>query len=129
MERIILFDGVCNLCDQSVQFIMKRDPKGYFKFASLQNDSGKELLKKYHVSAEVDSMVLVDSNHCYIKSTAALMICKNLKGVWKFLYFLIVIPRPVRDLLYGITAKNRYRWFGTKVSCMLPSEEDRKRLL
>ena len=129
MERIILFDGDCNFCDKSVQFILKRDPRGSFKFASLQSEIGKKLLDKYNVPTTIDSFVLIEDNHCYLKSSAGLRVCRNLKGAWSFLYFLLVIPKPLRDFFYDIIAKNRYKWFGTKNSCMLPSPEERKRFL
>ncbi|MGG0717802.1 thiol-disulfide oxidoreductase DCC family protein [Robertmurraya massiliosenegalensis] len=129
MGRTILFDGECNFCDQSVQFIIKRDPDGVFKFASLQSDIGKKLLNNYNASSEIDSFVLIEGEQCYFKSSAALRVCKNLKGAWKLLYFLLVIPKPLRDFFYGMIAKNRYKWFGKKDSCMLPSPEERKRFL
>lgn len=129
MERIILFDGECNFCDQSVQFIIKRDPYGHFKFASLQSDMGKKLLNKYNAPSDIDSFVLIEGNNCYFQSSAALRVCKNLKGVWKLPYILIVVPKPLRDFFYGIVAKNRYKWFGRKETCMLPSPEERKRFL
>ncbi|MBM7651197.1 thiol-disulfide oxidoreductase DCC family protein [Neobacillus cucumis] len=129
MERIILFDGECNFCDFSVQFIIKRDPNGLFKFALLQSDIGKELLHKYNTPSNIDSLVLIEDKNCYFKSTAALRVCKNLKGAWKLPYFLLVIPKPLRDFFYEIIAKNRYKWFGTKESCMIPSSEDRNRFL
>lgn len=129
MDRIILFDGDCNFCDQSVQFIIKRDPQGLFKFASLQSEIGKKLLNKYNTPSDLDSFVLIEGNHCYFKSSAALRICKNLKGMWKLLYVLLVVPKPLRDFFYGIIAENRYKWFGIKESCMLPSPEERKRFL
>jgi len=127
--KIILFDGKCNFCDRSVQFIIKKDPKGLFKFASLQSDIGKDLLNKYHAPSDIDSFVLIEDNHCYFKSTAALRVCKNLKGAWKLAYFLVVVPKSLRDFFYGVIAKNRYKWFGIKESCMLPSLEVRKRFL
>ncbi|MBU8729177.1 thiol-disulfide oxidoreductase DCC family protein [Cytobacillus firmus] len=129
MERIILFDGECNFCDQSVQFIIKRDPRGHFKFAALQSYSGKELLNKHNAPPDKDSFVLIEDNNCYYKSSAALRVCKNLEGAWKIPYVLLVIPKPIRDFFYGLIAKNRYKWFGKKESCMLPSPEERKRFL
>lgn len=129
MKRIILFDGECNFCDSSVQFIIKRDPKRLFQFASLQSDIGKELLKKHHAPQTIDSFVLIENNHCYFKSSAALRVCKHLRGAWKLLYVLLVVPRPLRDFFYELVAKNRYKWFGKKESCMLPSVEERKRFL
>ena len=129
MERIILFDGECNFCDQSVQFIIKRDPEGQFKFASLKSDSGQELLKQHNAPGDIDSFVLIEDQHCYFKSSAALRVCKHLKGWWKLTYALLVVPRPVRDFVYEIIARNRYKWFGKKESCMLPSPEERRRFL
>ncbi|PFJ42796.1 thiol-disulfide oxidoreductase DCC family protein [Bacillus thuringiensis] len=128
-ERIVLFDGECNFCDRSVQFIIKRDPIGLFKFASLQSDIGKELLNKYNAPNDLSSFVLIENNNCYLKSSAALRVSKNLKGAWKLFYFLLVVPKPLRDYFYSIIAKNRYKWFGKKDSCMLPSPEIRKRFL
>lgn len=129
MERIILFDGECNLCDQSVQFIIKRDPDGVFTFASLQSDIGKILLNKCNVSSEIDSFVLIEGERYYVKSSAALRVCKNITGAWKLLYALVVIPKPLRDFFYGMIAKNRYKWFGKKDQCLLPSPDVRKRFL
>ncbi len=129
MQRIILFDGECNFCDQSVQFIIKRDPKGYFKFASLQSKIGKELLNKYNAPKDIDSFVLIEDNYCYFKSSAALRVCKNLRGAWKLLYVFLVLPKTFRDFFYEKIAKNRYKWFGKIESCRIPSPEERKRFL
>ncbi|MBB5171972.1 thiol-disulfide oxidoreductase DCC family protein [Texcoconibacillus texcoconensis] len=128
-NKIILFDGECHFCDRSVHFIFKRDKKAVFKFASLQSDIGQELLRTYHAPAHIDSLVLIDDKHCYIKSSAALHICKHLSGLWKLFYGLFIIPRPVRDFVYEMIAKNRYRWFGKKEQCSVPSPEVRKRFL
>lgn len=129
MKNIILFDGVCNFCDQSVQFIIKRDAVGFFKFASLQSDIGQTLLKKYHMPTDLDSFLLIQNGKIYTKSTAALQVARHLDGLWKFFYPLIIIPKPIRDLLYNIFARNRYKWFGKKDSCALPSQEMRDRFL
>lgn len=129
IERIILFDGECNMCDHSVQFIIKRDPSALFKFASLQSTAGQALLQQYQVPADIDSFVLIHNGAVYFRSSAALHISKHLKGLWKAAYFFIIIPAPVRDLFYSIVARNRYRWFGKKSSCMLPSPDVRKRFL
>lgn len=129
MERVILFDGECNFCNRSVQFIIKRDPKARFKFASLQSEVGEQLLDEYNAPKHIDSLVLIENNRIFYKSTAALGVCKNLKGIWKLLHVLIVIPRPIRDLVYDIFAKNRYRLFGQRKSCMLPSPKERVRFL
>lgn len=129
MGRIVLFDGNCNFCDKSVQFIIKRDPNGLFKYASLQSDIGKELLNKFHAPIHIDSFVLIEDSHCYFNSSAALRVCRNLKGAWKLLYILLIVPKPLRDFFYRLIAKNRYKWFGTKETCTLPSPEERKRFL
>ncbi|SDN40721.1 thiol-disulfide oxidoreductase DCC family protein [Bacillus sp. OK048] len=129
MERIILFDGVCNLCNSSVQFIIKRDPKGHYKFASLQSMKGQSLLKQYGYDKEFDSFILIENQRIYSKSSAALMICRNLTGLWKLLNILRILPAPFRDFFYDVVAKNRYKWFGKKESCMLPTKEMKKRFL
>jgi predicted DCC family thiol-disulfide oxidoreductase YuxK len=129
VERIILFDGVCNLCNSSVQFIIKRDPKGYFKFASLQSKFGQGILKQYGLDQDIDSFVLIENNIPYLRSTAALRICKNLIGFWKFLSVFLLVPPSIRDFLYRIIAKNRYKWFGKKDTCMIPTPEMNNRFL
>jgi predicted DCC family thiol-disulfide oxidoreductase YuxK len=126
---IILFDGECHVCDKSVEFIIKRDPDGYFHFASLQSEVGQNILNYYRVERDIDSLVLIDHNQYYQKSTAALKICRNLKGLSKFLYILLIIPLPIRDFFYKIIVKNRYRWFGKKNICMLPLPNVKKRFL
>lgn len=125
---IVLFDGVCNLCNKSVQFIIKRDPHNQFFFASLQSEMGKSLLEKHHLS-EVDSVVLIKEDMYYMESDAALEICRHLSSGWKLLAILKVIPSSIRDPLYQFVARNRYRWFGKQDSCMLPTEEMKKRFL
>lgn len=132
MKRIILFDGDCNFCDSSVQFIIKRDPYDHFRFSSLQSETGKELVSKYSIPAEVDSLVLIEDNKAYTKSSAALRIAKKLDGLWHLLYVLLLIPRPIRDLFYDYFAKNRYQWFGKKTeaeACMLPTPEQRQKFI
>jgi len=127
--QIVLFDGDCNFCDKSVQFIIKRDPEGFYKFASLQSEIGQQLLKQHSISADLDSFILMTDEKWYTKSSAALHVCKNLTGLWKTFYLLFIIPRPIRDFFYHIIAKNRYKWFGKKDHCILPSPEIRKRFL
>lgn len=129
MSALILFDGECNFCNSSVQFIIKRDPHGYFQYASLQSELGQSLIKKHGVPLNVDSLVLIENNIAYLKTTAALHICKKMNSSLKWLYLLIVIPSPIRDLFYNIFAKYRYKWFGKNDSCMLPPPEIRKRFL
>jgi predicted DCC family thiol-disulfide oxidoreductase YuxK len=129
MNQIILFDGDCNFCDKSVQFIIKRDRVGVYKFASLQSEIGLELIEKYSIPENLDSFILVTEQRWYAKSSAALRVCKNLKGLWKIPYALLIIPRPIRDFFYHIIANNRYKWFGKKDHCILPSPDIRKRFL
>ncbi|WP_018933318.1 thiol-disulfide oxidoreductase DCC family protein [Gracilibacillus lacisalsi] len=129
MKRIILFDGVCNFCSSSVQFIIKRDPTLKFQFASLQSEKGQHLLTKHRASQDMDSIVLLENDRVYTKSTAALRIAKELKGVYQLFAIFLIIPKPVRDIFYTILAKNRYRWFGKKDQCMIPKPEDKQRFL
>ncbi|MCQ6280391.1 thiol-disulfide oxidoreductase DCC family protein [Bacillus sp. EB600] len=126
---IILFDGECNLCNSSVQFIINKDPDGYFQFASLQGKTGQKLLKKCTIYHEIDSIVLIENDRFYIKSSAALKICKKLKGIWKLCSIFEIIPPFIRDCFYDIVAKNRYKWFGRKESCMVPTLTVKKRFL
>jgi len=129
MKRIVLFDGECNFCDASVQFILKRDPAAHFLFASLQSETGEHLKQQYQIPDEVDSIVLIEKGKAYTKSSAALHIAKKLDGLWHFLFLFILVPRPIRDAFYDYVAKNRYKWFGKKDSCMLPPPEIRKRFI
>ncbi|WP_318508794.1 thiol-disulfide oxidoreductase DCC family protein [Bacillus sp. T3] len=129
MNNIILFDGLCNFCDHSVQFIIKRDNKAIYKFTSIQSDVGQKILQKYKVPTNVDSLILISNNKYYTKTSAALRICKNLKGGWQLLQCLLIVPKPIRDFFYTILSKNRYKWFGRKESCTIPSPELRKRFL
>lgn len=126
---IILFDGECNLCNSSVQFIIKKDPEGYFQFASLQGKTGQKLLKKCNIYHEINSIVLIENDRFYTKSSAALKICKKLEGIWKLCAIFEVIPTFIRDFFYDIVAKNRYKWFGRKESCMVPTLTVKKRFL
>ncbi len=128
--QIILFDGVCTLCNHSVDFIIQRDHKNVFKFASLQSDFAQELLKGYPVDAQaLDSVLLIKGNKLYQKSSAALHIAKQLKGGWKMMYGFMVIPKVLRDAVYQLIARNRYRWFGKKETCRLPTPEERAKFL
>ena len=123
-KDIVLFDGFCNLCSWSVQFIIKRDRKDYYRFASLQSKIAKELLNPFNLTADVDqSVVLLENNSIYLKSDAALRIVRKLKGYWKYLYYLIYLPRFLRDAIYDLIARNRFRWFGKKETCFLPEKD------
>ncbi|PLS09681.1 thiol-disulfide oxidoreductase DCC family protein [Neobacillus cucumis] len=129
MKGIILFDGECNLCNSSVQFILKRDPKGIFKFTSLQGKTGQSLLEKHGIKKDVNSFVLIEGDKLSLRSTAALKVCKNLNGPWKWLSILLVVPPLVRDPIYNFIAVNRYKWFGKNESCWLPSPKWKSRFL
>ena len=129
-KHILLFDGVCNLCNGVVQFIIKRDRKGKFKFAALQSESGQELLKQLGFStANFDSFVFIKGNKHFIKSTAVLHVLKELGGLWKLLYVFILIPTPIRDFFYNVIAKTRYHIFGKRDTCMIPSDDIKPRFL
>src|SRR5438105_1049017 len=128
-ESIILFDGLCNLCSASVDFVLRRDPRAHFRFASLQSDLGQRLLTTHGVSNELGSVVLIEDGQAYDRSTAALRIARRLRFPWPIFYALILIPRPLRDLVYGWIAGNRYRWFGRRETCRLPSPEFAGRFL
>ena len=123
-HKIILFDGVCNLCNSSVNLIIKHDKKDVFRFASLQSDFGQNLLSEFKLDSNItDSIVLVAENHCYIKSSAALRISKNMSGLYPLLFGFIIIPSFIRNWVYDYVAKNRYKWYGKNESCMIPTLE------
>jgi predicted DCC family thiol-disulfide oxidoreductase YuxK len=127
---IVLYDGVCGLCDRSVQLILRHDRRGRFRFAALQSDAGRTLLERFHLSPEsLDSVVLIDSGQAWRKSRAALRIARGMDAPWPMLWPLIVVPRPVADFLYDLLAKNRYRIFGKLDACMIPPPEVRARFL
>lgn len=129
-HKIILFDGVCNLCNSSVNFIIDRDKKNIFKFAALQSETGQKFLNKFGMDQnDFDSVVLVDENKFYSKSSAALKIVKEFPFLWKALYIFIIIPAPLRNFFYDLVAKNRYNWFGKKDSCRMPSPELKNKFL
>ena len=129
-NRIIIFDGVCNLCDYSIQFIIRRDPEMKFKFVAAQSEVGKKLQLKYGVDTLLDGTVIfIENSNFYIKSDAVLEIARNLSGPLKYLHYFKFIPRPLRDLLYTIVSKYRYRLFGEKNECLVPDAKTRERFL
>lgn len=128
-HAIVLFDGDCNFCDASVQFIINHDPAGYYQFASLQSEIGKELREKHEIPDDVDSLVLIQDGKAYVKSDGAIRISHHLTGLWKLAYYLKSFPRPLRDAVYDTVARNRYKVFGKLDSCMLPPPHIRKRFL
>jgi len=127
---IILFDGVCNLCNAGIQSVIKKDKKKKFRFASLQGEKGQALLREFNLAGpHLDSFVLIEGDKAYTRSTAALRIAKLTGGFWKILYGLIIVPRFIRDAVYNMIARNRYKWFGKKDECMIPTPELRDRFL
>jgi len=129
-ECIVLFDGVCNLCNGTVQCIIKNDSKQRFRFAALQSDKAKTLLEANGIqNSVIDSVVLVVDGRAWVKSDAVLQISRRLGGLWPICYVGVVIPRRLRDSLYDFVAKNQYQWFGKEQSCWLPTPELRQRFL
>lgn len=130
MQAILLFDGLCVLCNGLVQFLIKRDPEGKFRFASLQSEAGQELLQQFQLSTdEINTVVLICQKNAFTHSDAALMASRILGGPWSLLYAFIIIPRPWRNAVYNWIAARRYRWFGKKESCMVPGPDIRDRFL
>lgn len=121
---VILFDGVCNLCCGSVQFIIKRDKKKQFRFASLQSGFGKNVLHQFELNENnINSFILIKEGKLFTQSTAALKVAKQLSGAWKLLYCFIIVPSFIRNYIYSVIANNRYKWFGKKEACWLPDED------
>ncbi|MGH7214276.1 MAG: thiol-disulfide oxidoreductase DCC family protein [Tepidisphaeraceae bacterium] len=127
---VILFDGVCNFCNGSVNFVIDRDPKSYFRFAALQSAPARELLRAHDLPADdLKSMVLVEDGRAYTRSDAAFRIMRHLRLPWKLLSALLLVPRPLRNWGYNIIARNRYRWFGKTDACRVPTPEIAGRFL
>ncbi|MDP2385891.1 MAG: thiol-disulfide oxidoreductase DCC family protein [Bacteroidota bacterium] len=130
INELVLFDGVCNFCDSSVQFVIRKERKPTLKFASLQSPTGQNLLKKFNLNpVEIDSVVFVSGEKVYIKSTAALHLVKRLKGLYPLLFGFIIVPPFIRNAVYDWIARNRYKWYGKKDSCMIPTPEIRARFV
>ena len=127
---IILFDGVCNLCNSSVDFILKKDRKGAFIFASIQSEQGKKVIAELGLEELcVKSVALIDDKEVYFQSTAILRILRKLSFPWNVFYLFIIIPRPIRDFFYNIISRNRYEWFGKRDMCRLPTDREKDRFL
>ncbi|PCJ82413.1 MAG: thiol-disulfide oxidoreductase [Flavobacteriales bacterium] len=123
-SKIVLFDGVCNFCNSTISFMIKRDKKKIFRYTPLQSKIAQHLLKKHNLLDEgIDSIIYIKNGEAFVKSSAALLMCKQLSGLWPVFYSLIVIPRVIRDFFYDIIARNRYRWFGKRDACMVPTAE------
>lgn len=129
-QPLVLFDGVCSLCNHSVDFLLRQDRTGTLRFASLQGETGSLVGVAFsHPTARLDSIVFVESDRLYTHSTAALRILPYLGWPWQIFRVGWLLPQVLRDWLYGIVARNRYRWFGTRETCRMPTEETRGRLL
>lgn len=127
---IVLFDGVCNLCNAFVQFIIQRDPDAVFRFSPLQSEIGQSLLKEAGLpTSELSTVILYNKGVFYTHSDVALQVVRHLPGFWSLLYSLRIIPKSIRDVIYDWVAQNRYRWFGKQESCMMPTPELQKRFL
>lgn len=129
-DRLLLFDGVCNLCNGAVQFIIERDKEARFRFASLQSKVGEEVLRANNLRTdEFASFIYLRKGRTLMRSDAALNIARDLGGAWKLAYGFIIVPRFIRDAVYNLVARNRYRWFGRKDECWLPTPELKARFV
>lgn len=129
-KSIILFDGLCNFCDNSVQFVIKRDVSNQFLYASLQSEAAIEFMKSQPENIKnTDSIILVTAEHVDSKSTAALKIAKQLKGMWFLTSIFFIVPVAIRDFVYDFIAKRRYRWFGKFDTCKIPTQEEKDKFL
>ena len=123
IHQVILFDGVCNLCNASINFIIDRDHQQLFRYASLQSDFGQQVKEQFGKGEELDSVLLLKEGQLLQKSDAALAIAGQLDGFWFLLKVFRVVPRPIRDAVYSWIARNRYRWFGKQDACRIPTPE------
>lgn len=129
-ERIVLFDGVCNLCNSSVNFIIDHDRKMNFKFSSLQSEKATELLAKHSENLQdLKSVILIENGIAYEKSDAIFKIAKHLDGFWKYFYYFIYLPKLLRNFIYDLIAKSRYSIFGKRNYCRMPDENTKERFL
>lgn len=126
---LILFDGECNLCNGAVQFIIKRDKKATFKFASLQSSVGRRLMQQYAIPQDYSSIVLIENGRAWLKSTAVLRLSRRLSGMWPLLYLFLAVPRFLRDSVYNFVARNRYKWWGRREACWVPTAQLKERFI
>ena len=129
-KHIVVFDGVCNFCNGAVNFIIQRDPKAVFLFTPIQSSLAKELIIKYEIDTlDTETFMLVKNEQCFVFSSAALEITKDLSGVWRILNVLRFVPKVIRDFVYRVVARNRYKLFGKKEVCMVPTDELKARFI
>lgn len=129
-KGIVLFDGVCNFCNASINFMIRNDRADYFRFLPLQSEKGKKIVERYHLDPEnLQTVILLENGKIYTRSTAALRIARKLRGAWKLFYAFVIVPPFLRDLVYNVIAKNRYRWWGKQDACMVPTPDVRKKFL
>jgi len=129
-RHIVIFDGVCNFCNWAVNFIIKRDPDGVFAFTPIQSELAHELMKKHSVTSfGIETVLLIKNDQCFVFSDAALEITKDLTGLWFILTIFRLVPKPLRDAVYKLFARKRYKLFGRKNTCMVPSKEQRSRFV
>lgn len=129
-QPVILFDGVCNFCNNIVKFVIKRNNKSTIHFGALQSEAGRKLLEQYKFPLDdMQTIIFIENGIAYTKSTAALRVCRHLRGLWPFCYGFIIVPGFIRDGIYNWIAKNRYKWFGVRQECMIPTPEMKTRFL
>ena len=122
---IILFDGECNLCNGAVDFVIRRDANHHFRYASLQSEIGRSMMKEHGKNPDVlDTIILVSGKKVYMRSSAAIRVCNKLGSLWPLMNVFLIVPSPIRDVVYDWIAKNRYKWFGKRDTCRLPTAEE-----
>jgi predicted DCC family thiol-disulfide oxidoreductase YuxK len=129
-QPVVLFDGVCNFCDATINFLIRHDSRARFRFAPLQEAAGQALLQQLGLNTSTfDTFLLLEQGRVYQKSTAALRVLRQLPGAWPLLYGFAIVPVFLRDAVYGFIARNRYRWFGRKDACLIPDKSVRGRFV
>lgn len=129
-QPVILFDGICNFCNNTVKFVIKRNKKANICFATLQSDAGQKLLQQYALPLDdTKSFIFIENDRVYRQSTASLKVCRYLSGLWPLCYAFIIVPKFIRDGIYNWIARNRYKWFGVRKECMIPTPELKTRFL
>ncbi|HET7393735.1 MAG TPA: thiol-disulfide oxidoreductase DCC family protein [Candidatus Binatia bacterium] len=130
VPNLILFDGVCNLCNASVQFVIRHDRAGKFRFAAIQSEIGREIFQRHGLDpAKLQTFVFITDGRIFLRSDAAIEVVARFGGAWKLLRVLSLVPRSLRDAIYSFIAQNRYRWFGRQEVCMIPTPEIKERFL